>query len=199
MRSPALLTLLVLGAIPLVGCDDDIGRGQLVGSLEITDCRDGEPVRYTCPDAAIDACDALALEFDFFALDQLGDAARMTMQVGGQVLGRTDGVLFEVADLRQLRGRLGRSIPVGPDRNLRVGLALFELCPDSTQSFEITGSMVFDALGVERGDRVAGRIERLEVRDGRAEDGLPGPLRGFLRGSFDFVLQVGPPYQRFSR
>lgn len=195
-RASILATLLTLAA---AGCSDDIGHGALVGSLEIPDCREGEPASFVCPDGELESCAALALDFDFFALDQLEDAARMTMQRGGQVLGRTDTVLFEVRDLRQLRGRLGQSIPVGPSRNLRIGLALFELCPDSTQSFDITGSVVFDALGVERGDRVAGRIERLEVRDGRSSDGRPGPVRGFLRGDFDFVLQVGPPYQRFSR
>ncbi len=195
----AVYLLLSLCCLIAVGCDDDIGAGHLLGSLEIADCEDGEPARYICEAGALDTCEALSLDFDFFALDQLGDAARMTMQRGGQVLGRTDGVLFEVRDLRLLRGRLGQSIPVGPERNVRIGLALFELCPDTTQSFDITGSVVFDALGVERGDRVAGRIERLEVRDGRSRDGLPGPVRGFLRGQFDFVLQIGPPYQRFSR
>lgn len=195
LRAAAMLTPLLLA-----GCGDDIGSGVIVGSLEIPGCVDGETAAYVCAeDVPLDACEALRLEFDFFALDQLGDAARLTMQRGGQILGRTDAVMFEVRDLRQLRGRLGRSIPVGPDKNVRVGLALFELCPDSTQSFAISGSVVFDALGVERGDRVAGRVERLEVRDGRSADGRPGQVRGFLRGEFDFVLQVGPPYQRFSR
>jgi len=199
MRRLSPLALCLLFGLCPAGCDDDIGSGEVVGSLEIPDCEDGEPARYLCDDGELDTCEALRLAFDFFALDQLGDSARMIMQRGGQILGRTDGLLFEIQDLRQLRGRLGRSIPVGPDSNVRVALGLFELCPDTTQSFEITGSIVFDALGVERGDRVAGRIERLEVRDGRSADDRPGQLRGYLRGEFDFVLQVGPPYQRFSR
>lgn len=183
----------------LCGCSDDIGSAEVVGSLIVPDCEDGEAASYVCSDAPLDECDALRLEFDFFALDQLGDAARITIQRGGQILGRTDSVLFEIRDLRQLRGRLGQPIPVGVDTNVRVGLALFELCPDTTQSFAVSGSVIFDALGVEQGDRIAGRIERLEVRDGRAEDGRPGPVLGFLRGRFDFTREIGPPYQRFSR
>lgn len=186
-------------ALAAFGCSDDIGSAEIVGSLIVPDCEDGAASSYVCADVPLDVCDALKLEFDFFALDQLGDAARLTLQRGGQILGRTDSLMFEIQDLRLLRGRLGQSIPVGADANVRVGLGLFELCPDTTQSFEIAGSVVFDALGVERGDRVAGRIERLEVRDGRSADGRPGPVLGFLRGTFDFTLQVGPPYQRFSR
>lgn len=183
----------------LIGCDDDIGAGELVGSLEVPGCVDGETARFVCEDTPIERCEALRLTFDFFSLEQLGNAARITMQRGGQILGRTDGILLEIKDLRLIRGRLGQSLPVGLDANVRVGLGLFELCPDTTQNFAISGSVVFDALGVESGDRVAGRIERLEVRDGRSVDGRPGAVLGLLRGDFDFTLQVGPPYQRFSR
>lgn len=188
-----------LALLALAGCGDDVGEGELVGSLVVPDCRDGDTARWVCADAPIDQCDAFHLDLDFFALDQTGDSASLVMQRGGQILGRTDGLLFEIEDLRLLRGRLGRSIPVGPDSNVRAGLGLFERCPDTAQNFALSGTVVFEALGVERGERVSGRIERLEVRDGRSADGRPGPVLGFLRGDFDFTLRVGPPYQRFAQ
>jgi hypothetical protein len=129
----------------------------------------------------------------------LGDAARLSLQEGGRPFGLVDGLTFQIADVRQLRGRLGQSIPVGPNANVRAALGLFDRCPDTTQNFTLTGAVTFTRFGVERGDRVTGTIDRLEVRDGRPTNGSAGPVLGLLRGDFDFILRVGPPYQRFTR
>lgn len=194
----ALLATLLTPAL-LVGCTDYIEEGTLVGSLVVPDCEGGEGARFTCLDTALEDCDAFRLDIDFFALDFLGDAARLSLQQGGRPFGLADGLTFQIADVRQLRGRLGQSIPVGPNANVRAALGLFDRCPDTTQNFTLTGAVTFTRFGVERGDRVTGTIDRLEVRDGRPTDGSAGPVLGLLRGDFDFILRVGPPYQRFTR
>lgn len=195
-RAPAL-ALLALAA--LAGCTDYIEEGTIQGSLVVPDCEDDEEVRFTCAGDALEDCDAFRLDIDFFALDFLGDQATLSLQEGGRPFGQADGLALQIRDVRQLRGRLGQSIPVGPNGNVRAALGLFDRCPDSTQNFALTGTVTFTRFGVDRGDRVTGTIERLEVRDGRAADGRPGPVLGLLRGDFDFILRVGPPYQRFTR
>ena len=90
---------------------------------------------------------------------------------------------------------LGRAVPIGNNENIRAGLGLFARCPGSVQNFDITGSIVFESFGLDKGDRIKGVIETLEIRDGRGE-GVGGVL-GQLHGYFDFNVQTGPPYQRF--
>ncbi len=195
MKLACSTALVLLALAPLTGCGDDEGEGRVVGSLVVPACDDGEDRDYTCEaDVALEACDAFQLTFDFFALDRLDDAVRINLQQGGRPFGLADGLLIQIRDVRQLRGRIGQSLPIGRTTNVRAALGVFDRCPDTTQNFELTGSMTFTRFGVESGDRVSGTLDRLEVRDGRA-----GEVLGFLRGDFDFTVRVGPPYQRFTR
>ena len=195
VKTQILVTCLAAAAL---ACSEDRGQGEVVGSLFVADCSDGRALEALCA-ASVDpdACRAFDLGVDFFALETFDDIGRIRMQRGGQPFARTDGLLFEIRDVRLLRGELGQPLNVGPDENLRASLGLFERCPDSTQNFDLTGAVVFDDFGVDKGETVAGRILRLEVRDGRG--GAPGPVLGVLHGEFDFRLRRGPPYQQFSR
>lgn len=201
-RTPRLappLARIAVAALCLTfaGCSDDIGDGRVVGSLIVPDCEEG---RFVCSgDVPLEECSAFDLAVTFFALETTEDAARLTLQHGGQPFGHSDFLIFEIRDVRLLRGRLGQSLPVGPDANIRAGLGLFDRCPETTQSFELQGTITFTAFGVSAAERVAGTIDRLEVRDGRTETGPAGTVLGLLRGDFDFRVQVGPPYQRFSQ
>jgi hypothetical protein len=86
---------------------------------------------------------------------------------------------------------------VGPDQNIRAALGLFDRCPDSTQSFLVTGTVRFTAFGLKQDDSIAGTIERLEVRDARPEQAV-GQVLGVLHGDFCFTVRRGPPYEQFS-
>jgi len=178
------------------GCDQATGDGQLSGSLFIPDCVDGSSRDFTC-EATVSSreCRAFDLDADFFALQTYPDnSAKLRMQRGGADFALADGIVFQIDDTRRLRGRLSESIPVGQNENVRAGLGLFARCPGSIQNFEITGSIVFEAFGLNKGDRIKGVIETLEIRDGRGEN---GNVLGQLHGDFDFNVQTGPPYQRF--
>jgi hypothetical protein len=176
------------------GCGEDLGTGEIVGSLVVPDCESrGDEERWVCaPDVPADRCEAFDLGVDFFALEHFEDSAVIRMQEGGQDLATTDGLLIEIRDVRLLRGQLGQGLEIGPRRDIRAALILSDTCPESTQSFDLRGRIVFTDFGIDKGDRVAARIEELVVRDART-----GALLGRLRGSFEFTLRRGPPYQRF--
>jgi len=181
----------------LLGCDDEAGKGRIYGTLFLPDCVEGKARDFTCPPTiSLNECRAFELGVDFFALQVYPDhSATLRLQRGGSDFAITDGVIFQLRDTRKLRGRLGEPVPVGVGENVRAGLGLFDLCPGSTQNFDLTGSMTFDKFGVESDDQIKGRIELLEVRDGRGEGA--GEVLGNLKGYFEFKVVTGPPYQRF--
>ncbi len=201
--------LLVLGQ----GCEEPTANGWVKGSLFVASCVDGEPLDEQCPPKENDVfsapecsdegmvgseCAAFDLEADFFSLEVFGDdSAKMRIQRGGQDLALSNGLVFEVYDIRRLRGKRNQTVPVGPDANIRAAMALFASCPDGNENFELQGTVTFSQFGNQPGDRIAGCINMLEIRNGRGEQ--PGEVLGYLQGSFDFVYQRGTPYQRFSR
>jgi len=205
------LTLFILLSICAAACDDSDASGWVNGSLFVPSCVDGEPLDESCPMASVgqavaqcggpdgpSMCNAFDLQADFLSLEVFGDAsAKMRIQRGGQDLALTDGLVFEIQDIRRLRGGLGDTVTVGPDANIRVAMALFGQCPDGNENFELRGTVTFTSFGNVPGDRITGCVDFLEVRDGRGEQ--PGEVLGYLQGGFDFVYQRGTPYQRFSR
>ncbi|MEZ4469048.1 MAG: hypothetical protein R3F43_32600, partial [bacterium] len=184
-------------ALGLAGCAEDTGDGAVLGSLFVPACEDGRPLDRTCPVTEDPrTCEVFDLEADFFAVEPYGDGALLRIQRGGRILALTDALVLEISDYRLLRGQLGKRVPVGQDRNIRGALGLFHRCPDSTQSYAVSGLVQFDAFGVHKGDRVNGSFD-LEVRDGRSDTGASRVL-GVLHGDFDFIVRKGPPYQPFA-
>ena len=145
-------------ALSVTGCTSEPTFGRVYGSLEIPDCDEDEAQDRTCSeDVPRDQCEAFDLEVTFFALQFYPDnSAKLRFQAGGSDFALTDGLLFDIRDTRQIRGRLGMPLTVGRDENIRSGLGLFELCPDSTQSYELRGSITFDEFGIKSGDRISG-------------------------------------------
>ena len=69
-------------------------------------------------------------------------------------------------------------------------------CPESTESLSLRGEATITHFGTQIGDRIAGTIDFLEVRDGRENrTGLIGVIRGY----FDFRYQKGTPFEQFYR
>lgn len=176
----------------VVSCSEDSGSGTVQGSLVIPDCEDGNAADFSCIEPA--DCTAFDLEPDFFALETTGDTAEIRLQKGGRAFAETDGLLLQIRDVRQLRGNLETRLPVGPSANVRAALGLFELCPDSTQNFELIGDVIFECFGLEFEDRIKGRLEDIEVRDGRGT----GRVLGRISVEFDFTVRKGPPHQQFT-
>ncbi len=181
----------------LAGCSEDVASGEVYGSLFVPDCVDGQSRDFSCPDSvSVEMCEAFDLDVTFFAFQIYPDhSAKLRLQKGGSDFALTDGLVFQIGDTRQLRGRLGERIPVAQGENIRAGLGLFERCQGSTQNFELTGTIIFERFGIDKGDRIKARLVGLEVRDGRG--GGAGMVLGFLQGKFEFDVHLGPPYQRF--
>lgn len=179
----------------VAACGEDPGDGRVVGALTVPDCN-GRALERVCPaEVAPESCEAFDLGVDFFTLEVADQRAVIRLQEGGQFFAKTNGLLLEIRDVRQLRGNLGAPLPVAPNANIRGALGLFERCPETTQNFELQGEVVFERFGVAKGDRVAGRLVRLEVRDGRGEGS--SRLLGVLHGDFDFTIRRGPPHEAF--
>ena len=192
-------------------CDEPVAKGWAAGSLLVPVCDDGERLDRTCAEGIADLtapqcvdepgtpeCDAFDLGADFFSLEIFGDeSAKLRIQLGGQDFALTDGLVFEIQDIRRLRGELGTTLAVGPEENIRAALALFATCPETNENFELRGGVTFLSFGKQPGDRIAGCVDGLEIRDGRGE--APGEVLGYLQAHFDFSYSRGTPYQRFSR
>ncbi|MCA9543936.1 MAG: hypothetical protein KC613_06080 [Myxococcales bacterium] len=175
-------------SLVLAACGAEVGEGSVVGSLLIPLCEGGEAADYVCTPEA--TCDAFDLGVDFFALETLGERVIIRLQRGGRSLGETDGLVIDIPQRGALT--LGTPLPVGPDGPVRVGLAVHGRCPESPQSFRLTGTVVFEAFGTAGGDRVSAAFEALEVHDGRTDARL-----GLLRGAFDFRVAKGSTRQRY--
>lgn len=130
----------------------------------------------------------------FFAVQQLGEVAFVRMQPGGTPLHRTDAFVIQLNDVDFIRERLGRELPIDSPK-VRATLHVLGSCPDTTQAMTAhSGHVKFDEFGSERGERIVGSFV-FQLFDDRTQEvvGL-----GF-RGSFDFEVKVGQPYQPFSQ
>ena len=179
-------------------CVDVPGTGNIIGWLNLQNCTPDSKLTEVCESGVADLeCSAFDLGANFFALELFSEySAKLRLQRGGASFIKTDGVVLDFRDIRSLRGRLGTPIAVGEDQEVRAALILGQRCPSSTQSLELSGEIVINHFGTEVGDRIAGEILFLEVRDGR--EPLTG-LIGVLRGGFDFVFRKGAPFEQFYR
>lgn len=182
----------------MTGCVDVPGTGNVLGWLDLQDCTPDTKLTEVCDAEIADLeCSAFDLGANFFALELFSEySAKVRLQRGGASFIKTDGIVLDFRDIRALRGRLGAPIAVGADQDVRAALILGQRCPSSTQSLELSGELVVSHFGTEVGDRIAGEILFLEVRDGR--EPLAG-LIGVLRGGFDFVFRKGAPFEQFYR
>lgn len=185
-------------ALLATACGAETGSGQVGGYLTVPGCLGSVSAVSSCAaddaDAAPSpACAAFDLGVDFFTVDREGDQVLVRFQHGGDDFAHSDGLMLHLADATLPRGRLGVPLPVGPEESVRAALGLFERCAGSDQSFELRGTVTFEAFGTSKGDRVAGSLDELLVRDART-----GALLGRLTGTFDFTVRRGPPYRRFS-
>ena len=174
------------------------GSASVVGWVVLEECGPEQTfVRRCSQDSSETECSAFDLGVDFYALELFDErSGKVRLQRGGAGLHLADALVLEFRDIRTLRGRLGESLLIGASQSIRAALILGSTCPDSTESLVLTGQVVMSHFGTEVGDRIAGRIEFLEVRDGREQ--VPD-LIGVLRGEFDFRYRKGTPFEQFYR
>lgn len=185
-----------VAALMLGGCGRESGNGHVTGFLTVPGCLTAPEGSERCtggPDDPPDVCDDFALDTDFFTLEPVGTQAVLRLQHGGEDFAREDALMLHIIDVDRIRGALDVPIAVGPEAPIRGALDLFETCPDATESLELRGRVTFSEFGTHKGDRVAGTLDELLVRDART-----GALRGRLHGDFDFTVRRGPPYRRFA-
>lgn len=179
----------------VAGCGQESGSGDVTGFLTVPGCLSAPEGAWACTGAPADPpeiCDSFDLDPHFFTLNSMDGQAVMRLQTSGEDFARGDALALHLADVTAIRGRLGEPLPVGPEEDVRGTLVLFETCPDVNENLELRGTVTFEAFGAAKGDRVAGTLDELLVRDGRT-----GALRGRLHGRFDFTVRRGPPYRRF--
>lgn len=190
MRVRALLVSLALAA-----CGQEAGQGDVTGFLTVPGCLTAPEGAETCSGGegdAPDVCESFDLDPGFFTLNVMDGQAVLRMQNNGEDFARGDALILHLVDVTRIRGRLGEPLAVGPEEAIRGALVLFETCPEANENMELRGTVTFESFGVAKGDRVAGTLDELLVRDGRT-----GALRGRLHGDFDFTVRRGPPYRRF--
>ena len=182
----------------LVSCTQVSGEGSVNGWLTIEDCGPSSSIIRRCAEQNVnETCSAFDLGTDFYALELFDErSGKLRLQRGGAALQLTDALVLEFKDIRDLRGRLGEPLPIGQEQSIRAALILGQSCPESTESLMLTGEIIMTHFGTEVGDRIAGEIAFIEVRDGR--DTL-NSLLGVLQGYFDFRYRKGSPFEQFYR
>ena len=182
--------IIVTAMFIFTGCGD-AGVGSLHGDyLVVSDCRNGMDVEFA----------PYEMDGDFFALQTLGNIAFIRMQPGGQLLHRSDALVIQVSDPHFVQSRLNEKI-FFDNPKVRATLHILGSCPDSAQSMTAYdgpgeggwGHIIFTHFGVKKGDRIEASLV-FDLRDDRT-----GELVGLgFKGTFDFTVRVGKPYQPFS-
>ena len=191
------LSVRILSVLLIFGCTSMSGEGNVTGWLVLDECGPETSLELLCDEQSEGGCRAFDLEADFFALELFDErSGKLRLQRGGSGLHLSDALVLEFRDVRNLRGRLGETLPIGSEHSVRAALMLGSTCPESTESLSLRGEATITHFGTQIGDRIAGTIDFLEVRDGRENrTGLIGVIRGY----FDFRYQKGTPFEQFYR
>lgn len=189
---PVLLALL-LGA-GATGCGDDHGF-VVAEHLVVEDCGEDGGAREFAP---------FRLDLTTFGVDPGKGPLFIRAQREGEPLTGGDGFLVSLDDGDAFREWLrdhpntplsfGADAPPGSGAPtvVRGSLLLAQTCPDSYQPIEVAGgTIVFEELGTENGDRVALRFDGTSLRDLRT-----GAVVGTgFSGEMDFEVRTSRPYR----
>lgn len=182
---------LVLGVVAVIAaCSVGDGVGEATGTISVPEC---------------DLEGDFDLGPDFFGAEFFEDGLTITMQESGDYQVKSDGLLFEVSDVRGADDRLGVPLPVvyDPDAELselvgvvQASLYLNESCDRDAQVGLVgtSGQVTFVSIGegtIDEDDHVEGSFEiGFEEPSGH---GGTAQLEGFFR----FRYTRGRPAQRF--
>lgn len=145
------------------------------------------------------------LDPDFFGAEFFDDGLTITMQDGGDYQVKSDGILFEVPDVRDADDRLGVPLPVrfDPDAPLselegvvRASLYLNDRCDKDEQVGLVgtNGQVTFVSIGegaIDEADHVEGSFA-IDFEEPAGHGGTAS-----LQGFFRFRYTRGRPAQRF--
>ncbi|MFB6263349.1 MAG: hypothetical protein ABEL76_06955 [Bradymonadaceae bacterium] len=140
---------------------------------------------------------AFPFEPTFFAARDRIDSIGLFMQSQTRRDQRADFVIFEVLDPGAVREALGEPVPVThpptAESTVRAEVGLRESCESTNVSLAVDGRVVFDKLGIQRGQTVRGRIVEASILDTRTGDVVARELTG--RWKFD--VATGSPHRSF--
>jgi hypothetical protein len=196
----------------MVGCSVGQGRGEIKGSLYISECKKD--------------LSKLDLGIDFFGAEVQGKGLYIRLQRGGDYIQFSDGVMIQVYNYKEIAKRLNEVIKVVSDipeeigkKNLppwliRISLFLNNTCPTSFPSLSGGKSIEeSEKEGYIKNNWI--RFESIYCPDCKNElrynNKIKGDFRvnifdprvaeikvyGWIEGYFDFVYRRGRPAQRF--
>ena len=182
----ALAALALAGVVSACGDDRGVIEGQW---LSIEGCGDDGGARVFEP---------FRLRMDIFGLER-GFGPMYVRGQDGAPATAADSFVVVVDDESALRAwridHPGAALPFGGEgAAVRGALTLADSCPDSYLPLEAHGgTIIFDSLGHDTGDRVELRMFDFSIRDGRT-----GEIVGTgFSGEMDFEVRGGRPYQAF--
>ena len=116
MSSRSLSRLLLLVLTGALGCVQESGQGTLEGWIRVEECGENNALIAECEERELaESCGAFSLGPTFFALEIFEEqSAKIRIQQGGASIEQVDGLVIDIADIRNLRGRLGQVLTVGP-------------------------------------------------------------------------------------
>ena len=91
------------------------------------------------------------------------------------------------------RPALEPNFPPEPTPPVRIKVAPWESCPDSTISLAVEGTVRFDSFGVDSSDRMVGELTEGTIVDATSGEVVAESLTGF----WDFAVQVAAPYRAY--
>jgi hypothetical protein len=173
-----------------VACSVGDGTGEAKGEIEAPECG---------------LSGAFDLRPNYFGAERFGDDLTITIQHGGDYLGKSDGLLFDLPDVPEVDRHIGEPLPVryDPDAALsdldgavRASLYLNETCDEDEHLglVGVGGSLTMLSIGngkIGEGDRIEGEFS-LDLAEPSGEGAT-----GWLDGRFSFRFTRGRPAQRF--
>lgn len=165
------------------------GGDENVGHFEMADIRVDDE-RGACLDAAF------PFDPSFFAARERIDSVGVFLQSRARLGQDADIVYFEVLEPDEVRGEESAVSFGGPpsaSTPIRAEIDLGESCPKLNASLRLQGSVQFDALGTESGDRVAGELLEGTLVDSRSGE----TVAGSVTGRWDFVVETTAPHRTY--
>jgi hypothetical protein len=173
--------------VPLLGCADGAGEGEVTGAV-------------LAPECGIDNT-AWDLRPNFFVQDTNLNSAIIRVQRGSDYQDLSNGIVVSVADIDEVQANLGVPFDLAdPDSPITITLTLSGTCQPGRRDPSVVlmargGSITFDALYDPRDD--AGPETSASFTGLVMDDGEDPPSTATLDGWFSFLFARGRPGQRF--
>jgi len=184
-RGRVLAAAVLAGLLLAPACG---GGDENTGHFEVADIRVDDE-RGACLDATF------PLDPTFFAARDRIDSVGIFMQSRARPGQDADILYLEVLKPNEVREQTGTPIafggPPSASTPIRAEVDMGETCPRLNASLRLQGSVQFDTLGTDSGERVAGALLEGTVVDNRSGEIVAGEVTG----RWEFVVETEAPHQ----